>query len=376
MTHTIKTVHAPHKTNKRRIHELDFLRGFFILVIIIDHLQRWPSPLSYLTGEGRLWVSAAEGFFIISGLLIGYLRGYKGLKIPMRNLTGMLVRRAAKLYIWSIIITLIAVFIMQHAHYDASLMPKLPETSGLAYLWQVITQQYVFDWIYFLRLYWIMLVVSPLAIWAFRLGKWWLVPIVSVLIYAMSFFIHQPEAAMQWQVLFFIAATIGWHFEKIVDFIRSHPRIRLVMTSSLILITFISMVVSYFWVLGWESVESGRAHMSRDSYVATRSWLDLWFTKDPLAIGRVLLAFIWFGGLLALMHWLKPFIERYGRWLLTPLGTYSLTSYTVQAVALLPFQIFLPISQNHLYNFVLAIVAVLVMRYLTTERHIHRLLPQ
>ena len=63
-------------SKRRRIFELDLLRGFFVVIIIIDHLQLWPSPLRYLTGEGRLWVTAAEGFFLISGLLVGYIRGF------------------------------------------------------------------------------------------------------------------------------------------------------------------------------------------------------------------------------------------------------------------------------------------------------------
>src|SRR3989339_456486 len=90
---------------KRRIHELDLLRGFFILVIIIDHLQFWPSPLTFLTGEGRLWVSAAEGFFLISGLLIGYIRGYKGRNQPLTSISKKLAYRAFMLYAWGVGIT-------------------------------------------------------------------------------------------------------------------------------------------------------------------------------------------------------------------------------------------------------------------------------
>ena len=255
-------------------------------------------------------------------------------------------------------------------------MPKLPETSGLTYLWQVLSQQYVFDWIYFLRLYWMMLLISPLAILAFRRGKWWLVPITSISVYAASFLMHEPEAALQWQVLFFGAASIGWHFETIIDYLRTHPRAKAIIMTTVMAITIASMIISYFWVLGWDAVESGKATLSRDAYVATRSWLDLWFTKDPLAIGRVLLSFIWFGGLLAIMHWGKPLIERYARWLLTPLGTYSLTAYTVQAIALLPLQIFIAPSNSQIVNLIIAVIAVIAVRYLTTQRYVHRYLPQ
>lgn len=69
------------KTN--RLDYLDYLRGYFVVVIITDHLWRYPSLFSLITGEARLWMTAAEGFVMISGFLIGYVRGFKGRKNPL-----------------------------------------------------------------------------------------------------------------------------------------------------------------------------------------------------------------------------------------------------------------------------------------------------
>ena len=66
------------RATSRRIIEFDLLRGFFIMVITLDHLAYWPSPLAFFSGKGWLWVSSAEGFFLISGFLIGFIRAYKG----------------------------------------------------------------------------------------------------------------------------------------------------------------------------------------------------------------------------------------------------------------------------------------------------------
>ncbi|MBC7746504.1 OpgC domain-containing protein [Pedobacter sp.] len=365
----------PIKTTKR-IDELDLLRGFFILVIIIDHIQRWPSPLTYLTGEGRLWVSAAEGFFIISGLLIGYLRGHKGLKKSFSEISTLLVKRAATLYLWSVIITFIGVWLVTVFHGNPELVPKLPEVTGLAYIWQVISQQYTFDWIYFLRLYWIMLLVAPLAILLFRLKKWWLVPIISISLYGVSFLFAEPEAALQWQVLFFVPATIGFHLETIRDCFRRHPGYKKIITLSLISTTLITMILSYFWVLGWNYVESENARLSFNSYVSTRGWLDPLFTKAPLAVARVLLAFVWFGGLLALFHIAKPFITKWAGWLLMPFGQYSLTVYCLQAQALLCIQFTVPTSENWLANLFTTTVTVLLVWLLLKIPVVRRVLPQ
>src|SRR6476659_812915 len=93
----------------KRIEALDYLRGFFILVIIIDHMWRWPNLFQYVSGRGELWVSAAEGFVMISGLLVGYVRGRKGMKKPFAEISKKLITRGLMLYVWAFITTIILV---------------------------------------------------------------------------------------------------------------------------------------------------------------------------------------------------------------------------------------------------------------------------
>lgn len=89
---------------------LDYLRGFFIMIIIADHLWRWPNLFEYVSGRGELWSSAAEGFVIISGLLVGYVRGYKNREKPMLEVAKKLVIRGIMLYIWMIIVSIALVW--------------------------------------------------------------------------------------------------------------------------------------------------------------------------------------------------------------------------------------------------------------------------
>ncbi|MEO5499509.1 MAG: OpgC domain-containing protein, partial [Candidatus Saccharimonadales bacterium] len=246
-------------TAKRRIYELDLLRGFFICVIILDHLQFWPSPFQYLTGQGRLWVSAAEGFFLISGLLVGYLRAYKGSKTPLSTLSKGLLSRALTLYIWCAGITLLvtALAVLLPASY---LMPKYPEyhfvTSLPVYLWSVFSGQYASDWIYFLRLYAILLAITPVFLYLIRKGYWVIAALLSVSSYTVSLYFGWEEAALQWQIFFFGAALIGWKLESILAWLRNHLVFRTSLISSLIVITLSTMVLSYFFVHGWGYVES------------------------------------------------------------------------------------------------------------------------
>lgn len=367
-----------------RIHELDLLRGFFILVILIDHFQRWPSPFTYLTGEGRLWVSAAEGFFIISGLLIGYLRGWKGRHQDFREVAVKLLKRAGMLYLWCVGITLFVVSMLPFftSGTDAlyALLPKFPNadqvTSLPVYLWNVISGQYASDWIYFLRLYAIVLAVSPLVIWLMRKGLWWVVLLASLLVYGLSFLMPTPESAMQWQLLFFGAALIGWKLEAIGLWLRSHPVARKRLAIGFISVTLITMIVSYFWVFGWTNVEGPRPIISRDSYVTARGFIDPWFTNNPMSLARVILSFIWFGGLFAIFHYGRRFIMKWFGWLLMPFGVASLSVYCLQAILFVFIQAVLPISQSKIANMLMTVVVILVIWGIMKIPYVQRVLPR
>ncbi len=363
---------------RRRIVELDMLRGFFIFVIIVDHAQRWPSPLTALTGQGRLWVSAAEGFFIISGLLIGYLRGYKQLQHPFSVIRNVLLKRAAILYVSAVLITFAGSALLYFLPGDPTYVPKLADNNPalLPYLWQVITQQYVFEWVYFLRLYWMMLLAAPLAIWAFRRGKWWLVPITSLGVYALSFLGNPPEGGLQWQLLFFCAATIGFKLEDIIAWSKKHATHKVIIARSVITLTIATMLLSYFWVFGWGYVESDSPSISRDSYVATRDWLDPVFAKSPLMPGRVLVAFVWFAGLLALLHIFRKPIKHFAGWLLIQFGEYSLSVYCLQALVVYIFQILVPLSSNPLYNLATTSLLILAIWALMKLKWVQKFLPR
>jgi hypothetical protein len=363
-----------------RIDELDYLRGFFILVILIDHFQRWPSPFTYLTGEGRLWVSAAEGFFIISGLLIGYLRGYKQRDMPLKALAKKLAARAGTLYIWTVGITFLVVSLTVLLPVNPDLMPRVADTDQTAnlatYLWNVFTMGFATDWIYFLRLYAIMMIVTPVVIWMFRKGWWTLVLAFSVATYLLSFAFQTPEGAMQWQILFFLPAVVGFKLEEIVHWFREHPKVKVILITSAIFITLVTMVLSYFWVLGWNYVEAPGSSFSRGSYVATRGWLDPWFAKSPLAVGRVALAFVWFLGLISVFHLELNFIRRWFGWLLGTFGRASLTAYCLQAIGMTFAQLLLPVTTNWWLNAAMTALVIFITWGVMNIPLVQRILPR
>ncbi len=365
------------KTVKRRIFELDLLRGFFILVIIIDHLQFWPSPLGFISGEGRLWVSAAEGFFLISGLLIGYVRVYKGKKYSLKELTVLLWKRALMLYVWGVGVTLLIVSITLSIG-GHPLLPDLPSGDVLAspyvYLTTVLSGEYFNSWIYFLRLYAIMLFITPLFIYLLRRGHDLLVVAVIFAAYLLSFWV--PEGALQWQVLFFGAALIGYRFESIIGFFQKHTTMKKILSISTIGFSIITIILSGFFSVGWGLIESPGFFMSRETYEGVRLWVDPWFANDPMQIGRMTFAFIWFTGGLLFLNMFRGIIMRLFGWLLIPMGERSLTAYILQALVLPFFVVLIPYTQNNLFNGMVGVVAILFIWWLMQTKIVSKIIPR
>ena len=364
----------------RRIFELDLIRGFFIIVIILDHMQRWPSPFTYLTGEGRLWVTAAEGFFIISGLLIGYLRAYKQVNVPLMVLAKKLWQRAGMLWLWSVIITFIVTSLLVLLPGDGSLLPKPPPADVVSslpvYIWNVVTQQFASDWIYFLRMYAIVLAITPLFLWLLRRGYWLVALLLSLGTFLIADAYNIPDPTLQWQLLFFGAALLGWKLEAMLAWFAERPKLRYSFLVSLMVATLATMVTSFFFVHGWKVVEAPQGFMSREDYMAIRYVLDPLFTIAPFTIWRVLLAFLWFGGVLALFHIIKRPLQAGFGWLLMEFGQYSLTAYCLHAL-LVGFTVtMIPISDSIFTNFIVSSLLIIVFWMIMRIPLVKKILPQ
>src|SRR5215468_4661927 len=86
---------------------LDLLRGALICMVVVEHVGWRPSLFEIVTHRGRLFASAAEGFLIISGVLVGRVRGAQARAGHLALATERLLRRAAILALYTTAITLI-----------------------------------------------------------------------------------------------------------------------------------------------------------------------------------------------------------------------------------------------------------------------------
>src|SRR5829696_9744142 len=84
---------------------LDFLRGFAVLAMVVDHVGG-PSFLYAVTGGNRFYTSAAEGFIFISGLLVGVVYGRIALRDGFDVAMRKALERAGVLYLLTVGVTL------------------------------------------------------------------------------------------------------------------------------------------------------------------------------------------------------------------------------------------------------------------------------
>ncbi|MFZ1258806.1 MAG: OpgC domain-containing protein [Candidatus Saccharimonas sp.] len=347
----------PQKLPKKisgRLLSLDYLRGYFVVVIIVDHLWRYPSAWAFISGEAKLWVTAAEGFVIISGFLIGYIRGFKGLRLPFITVAWKLLKRAILLYVWMVMVSLAYIWIEWTDRVPG--MPHTPMLDETARSWQemfinVATTAKPHVWIHFLYLYTAFLLLSIIVVALLRSRQVWLVAVLSLALYLAG--IAYEIEWMKWQVIFFIPSIVGFYFEAVRTrwhHTPSHVKRRI---REILFITTISTIVT-------SALAANAPTLFSTPQLALFEGL---FSIDGFLPPRVTLAFIWFLTFGLLFERITPWLQRYTYGVLEYLGTHSLSAYIAHGLVICLLNVLLPFtnpafSQTTYYS-ILGLLAIL-----------------
>lgn len=351
---------TPAGSRLSRILALDYLRGFFIVVIIIDHLWRWPNLLQFVSGRGELWASAAEGFVIISGLLVGYVRGYKNRNQPLRTVSGKLVRRGLMLYLWMFITT----FGLVAATWFITFKGSIAYVPVERFDWNqlvadVLSLTYVHTLTHFLYLYAIFLILAPLVILGLRRGKWWLVGLVSFATWLLG--IHLSIEWLQWQILFFLPAIAGYYLDGIFDrYYRLRLQTRQFIRYGTIAITLLTAAIAMRLVF---AVDPGQ-------------YDNILFSREMVTLPIIITSFIWFAGLLSLTQLFLPQLKKWLGWLLPVFGERSLTGYILHVIPLLFCQFLFADTTNIWLNTAISVACILATWALLKIPGINRVVPR
>lgn len=301
---------------------LDLLRGFAAFGMIVDHLGGEHSWLYPLTGGNRFFVSAAEVFVFISGLVMGIVYtdiiARRGTGAAMRKI----VKRAWTLYSLTILLTVgfaavswllrvpwaldvpahrlplwLAGVITLHQTYFLTDIP-------LIYTFLVLGAAPVLLLLVRGRTRWVL--AGSWALWAL----WQVAPDAAEIPWHIEgntlFFVPA------WQAPFVTALVIGFHRQRITAVLG---RARLGVVTAVSGLLSAGVIAAYFF-----------APFGFSSGAATSGRL---FAKANVAPGRVLvfavLATFVFAGLT--LVWTP--VKRATGWLLLPLGHHALTAYSL-----------------------------------------------
>lgn len=338
---------------------LDFLRGLFVFIMVVDHISR-ASPLHYITFGNGFFTSAAEGFFLISGIVSGLVHSKV---IQQKGIGASLVKSAHRLlviYLITIGLSVIVIFLGEHFHLFYSHGISLSQPIQLVQELLVFNLSYfyvdvliVFCILFFLLPYALILLDSHKTGWlcALSLGVY-----VFYVIYPASPWLSIKTFMNICGVqLFFIGGLVmGYH--RIIDNLQQKINKKwLYLTGSLFL-----LLIAIWNIFRYSSMFLF-LHIT-DQLTAQVSQF---FSKPDVAPGRFIASAIVFSFLYILLtlYWKK--INRVIGWLIIPLGENSLFSYSFHVILAMAYLLgakFLQYDENSYWmNGFLQLTGVLII---------------
>jgi hypothetical protein len=336
---------------------------------MVDHIELYPNGWDFITGKGRLWVSAAEGFFFMSGLLIGMI--YKRrLALGLKFIFKKMWTRALELYIVGVGLTfLFLAWAIFSGHGGIKDMPQ-PFDWG-HYSIQALLMRYTFGWADFLVRFAILMFIAPFVFFLMTKRKWWLVLIIIVT----AWLLRGNGFTLSWQLIFNGGIIIGYYWYEIERWfgllVASRKRLIKRSLASLAAITFGISYASVF-------VLSGLFHLWGDNHLphwwqhvayVWGNWnFDIWRFADKWSLGpiRVALFLVWFPVLYWLVRRYEIKINKYSRGVIELLGRNSLFVYTLHAFIVLGFKLYLiPAKTNFIENFLITSSALALLIAIT-----------
>lgn len=362
---------------------IDYLRGFVMFVLVIAHTEVF-SLYNLIAWERIGLVSGAGGFVMLSGLVVGMVYGARVRKKGLGEATQSLVDRALQLYRANVFIigsvfllrafTIVDVrevttFTDRAAGVTAPLFTD-PAGPLMNKIIDVLLLRAGPHQIQILGLYVVVLMVSPLALWLMAWKRTGVLLLISWVcyFYAQAFPGALTSAQFEnafpilaWQVYYFTAMAVGYHRQRVFDFLRSRV--------GMLVFAIAALIAAALFVFAQFTPNPYIPHWARLSGIDPGTFNavhDEFFQKNTLRIGRVV---NWFA-LFLVLYWLLTRFWRVANralgWFFIPLGQNSLYVFIVHVYVVLlisnviPFGFSIP-PVNILFNTVVHTIALAVL---------------
>jgi hypothetical protein len=207
---------------------LDLLRGVCLVKMVLNHL---PHAWLQVLNHGFGFVSGAEGFFFISGAVVGIVYRRRMEELGWRAASRGLVERSAHLYVANLGLVLFFLTLeltdTVHWRFFGHHWPN-----GLD--WPMV---FTFDQPYFLHVlprYVVFVAASSLALWLLRRGRTDVLLGVGVALHGWRYLggsdVHVPFVEgdqalfpiLAWQLLFLVGLVLGFHRQRVAGWYRRY----------------------------------------------------------------------------------------------------------------------------------------------------------
>jgi hypothetical protein len=311
---------------------LDMLRGYCMAAMVIDHIGAHTgatgSWLYAFTGGNQFFVSAAEGFIFISGLITGVINGGVTAGHGLGRVVMRILHRGWLLYGVTVFLTFAFALVLLGLRYPGA--PHMETKEIPAWVIGVLTLHRTYYLTDVIFTYALLFFAAGLAVTLIGHGYTRWVLIGSWAIWLLwQFFPREAEVPWAvvdggafhfsaWQALFFTALIIGYHRRAMGAWLSWVRPEAVLMVSAILLLACLGLYWTRLRPLAALLPGIGQAQLSLQ-------FLD----KADLRAGRLLAfavvgAFAWSVTTLA---W-APVRRAFG-WLMLPLGQRSLTAYSV-----------------------------------------------
>jgi hypothetical protein len=306
------------RTGKRDV-GIDLIRGYCIASMVTGHI----AAFSFLAALLHVFpkFDGASGFVLLSGLVLGIVQARRLERVGLAAVERETVKRTAQIYGIQLLLSVVGVISVVWGGWEhETFPPALEQMRPLEIIGGVLSMNIAPPGGDVLRLYVVFLLLATGAYVLLARGRWLLVLATSggiaVLGYAFphatsfSLFGGAPSASWAgWQLLFFSALVLGWHWERLnaADWLTRNG-VRVMIGSILIVVG--TAALSLFW--------------PHD---------ELLFSKYTFPPGRILTAYAVVAALYVVATWISR-LQVFQ--LLRPLymaGQRSLDSYAIQSVA-------------------------------------------
>lgn len=333
MADRVEGAASPSGLSRPRIPAFDHLRGYFIALIIVTHLYLMPNLVEVVTGRGALPASAAEGFCAISGIIMGYVFLPRAHRSGIRGVSTRLVRRAFVIYLAAVALT--GVRLIFAAQAGRPIGPgTIVDAVALRTAGGVPPD--------FLALYAVLVLGSPLVLWAALHRREWIAIAVTAASWTAAQLLPDLEDAdrmrLSWALLFVLGMVVGCRWPQLQALVRRiPPPTRRALGIGLVGAFVVSALVAEFLIF-WNHhllVALGDAQgRPVDALRAIERWFLSeweWFgplqEKAALAPARLVIGTLWFAALFLVFRRAGSAIDRALGGLLSTFGRHSLESY-------------------------------------------------